>query len=396
MNDSKRLLTFINKHLSLCPPVKLSPLSKILLGKIAYQMELGETSWKTNETYRHEILTEFPKGEHYDGLVGEVRTEIETMQKIGKKYSFSIGDREFSIYILYPFDSRKSAKAIYATLDAYVTKIYIWLFVANHFSENHCSRSVSIYIFLTKMKKVLPSTPEPIDSIHANTAFTTACALHRDNIIYIYRREEWFKVLIHETFHTLGMDFSTMDETPAKRAMYDIFPVNCDLRFYECYTETWAEIIHILFLAQYSKPTNPKKDKTLELFLQQERLFSIFQTIKVLRHYQLSYKELCTDPKDKYDENTNVFSYFILKSIMIFFSNDFIEWCSLQNKGTIVFKKIQANVLSLVQFVKDRYTDTGYIKTLQHMEKAMKSLESDAPEMQTLRMTVHESSIFPK
>ena len=165
MNDSKRLLTFINKHLSLCPPVKLSPLSKILLGKIAYQMELGETSWKTNESYRHEILTEFPKGEHYDGLVGEVRTEIETMQKIGKKYSFSIGDREFSIYILYPFDSRKSAKAIYATLDAYVTKIYIWLFVANHFSENHCSRSVSIYIFLTNMKKVLPSTPEPIDSI---------------------------------------------------------------------------------------------------------------------------------------------------------------------------------------------------------------------------------------
>jgi hypothetical protein len=73
------------------------------------------------------------------------------------------------------------------------------------------------------------------------------------NGIYIFRKEEWFKVFIHETFHSLGLDFARMPEESANQALFSIFPVRCDYRFYEAYTETWATILHSLILAMESR-----------------------------------------------------------------------------------------------------------------------------------------------
>ena len=65
---------------------------------------------------------------------------------------------------------------------------------------------MNIYIFLTDLKKKLPEhTGQEIGKINVNTGFTMTCR-PKSNIV-IYRKEEWFKVLIHETFHNFGLDF---------------------------------------------------------------------------------------------------------------------------------------------------------------------------------------------
>jgi len=374
------------------PPIQLSQLSRSMLDKIIHQIYLGQKSLKGG-AITQKILgsNEFPKGKDYNNIVSEIRDEIENLPKIGKKYEFKIMNRSFIVYAIAPnYSIKTSSMSIYRMLNNALKKMYIWLYVATYFSPQECSRELTIYWYLTEHKKILPyNKEEPIDQIHSNTAFTYGCPLESNNI-YIFRKEEWFKVFIHESFHSLGLDFSKMPQHTTQTAMFSIFPINCDLRFYETYTEMWAEIIQILFICLENK--NSKQIYTqIEEYLQEERLFSLFQCIKILNHNKIKYRELSLKKYSvKYRENTYVFSYYILKSICMFFYNDFIEWCARQNKGTIYFKKTQSNILSLVDFIKDKYNDPRYIDIINKLEQWFSTTNYNGFEMKSLRMSIHD------
>jgi hypothetical protein len=386
--DSGKILTFLKKLPIEIPKERLSPLSRIFIDKIIHQIHLGENAWKTNTSYREHVLgsDEFPKGADFHHIVDEIRKEIETFRKIGKKYSFVIGGRTFTIYAIVPYKSRVVAKRVYAYLDECVKKMFIWLHVATHFAPGECSRELAVYWYLTGHQKRLPDFKgEPVDQEHANTAFTMACPIGVANSIYIFRKEEWFKVFIHETFHSLGLDFARMPEDVANRALFSIFPVRCDYRFYEAYTETWATILHSLFLSMESRGSIYPK---LEAYLEKERMFSLFQKGKLLNHHQFKYKHLCSSgTAGRYRENTQAFSYFVLKSILLFHYNGFIEWCAHKNKGAIAFKRLPPNVLSLVDFVRTNHKGIEYTKALESTENWVSSTRYKGPEMTTMRMT---------
>ena len=386
--DSGRILRFLKTLPIEIPREQLSPLSRIFIDKIIYQIHLGQNAWKTNTSYKEHVLgsDEFPKGADFHHIVDEIREEIETFRKIGKQYSFVIGARTFTIFAIVPYKSRIIAKRVYDYLDECVKKMFIWLHVATHFAPTECSRELSVYWYLTGHQKRLPaSRGAPVDEQHANTAFTMACPVETVNGIYIFRKEEWFKVFIHETFHSLGLDFARMPEEVANGALFSIFPVRCDYRFYEAYTETWATILHALFMTMESRGAVYPK---LEGYLQKERMFSLFQKSKLLSHHQFKYEHLCSErTAGRYRENTQAFSYFVLKSILLFHYNDFIEWCANKNKGTIAFKRIPANVLSLVDFVQKNHKEHEYITALESFEKWVSNSRYKGPEMLTMRMT---------
>ena len=72
---------------------------------------------------------------------------------------------------------------------------------------------------------MLPSTNiEILNSSHVNTAFTRTCP--KKSEIVVFRKEEWFKVFIHESFHNFGLDFSDMNNAECTSRILDIFPVN--------------------------------------------------------------------------------------------------------------------------------------------------------------------------
>lgn len=384
------LKSFIKKQFPFeLPPIHLSQLSRTLLEKIIHQIHLGQKASKKN--IKSEILKpdDFPKGVDFNYIVEEIRQEIENLPKIGKRYSFMIGGRSFIIYAILPYSSRISSKTrIYNMLDTSVIKMYIWLYTAVHFAPSECSRELTIYWYLTEHKKKLPkknaiNTIKPIDQINANTAFTMACTSAPNNI-YIFREEEWFKVFIHESFHSLGLDFAKMPEHYANKAMFSIFPVSCDLRFYEAYTEMWAEVIQSIFISLESG------SESIEEIIQDERMFSLFQMVKILHHHKIKYRELITPVGgSKYKESTPAFSYYILKCIFMFSFNEFIEWTTMKNKGTIAFKKTPVNILSLVEFIRARYNDPIYMDAITKMEQWFSQNEYKGPEMDTMRMTVY-------
>jgi hypothetical protein len=258
---------------------------------------------------------------------------------------------------------------------------------------------------MTNHKKRLPEIDnKPLDEIHANTAFTFACPLNA-NEIYVFRNEEWFKVLIHESFHCFGLDFAKLPEEEVEKKMFSIFPVECDLRFYESYTEIWAEIINVIFVSVNSYPCRESKidihrlSKIIENHLYNEQIFSLFQCSKVLHHLGLKYRELyeTTDHAvllrhERYRENTHVFSYYILKCILMFHYNDFIEWCIKNNNSSIQFTKTQENINKLFEFIKEKYNSVEYLRTIEIFENwfSKEGNKTAQMEMETMRMSISE------
>jgi hypothetical protein len=262
---------------------------------------------------------------------------------------------------------------------------------------------------LTDLKKVLPNNTNIIKQENANTAFTTSCKKHTE--INLFRKEEWFKVLIHESFHCTGLDFSELEHSVSNKKVLTIFPVNSDVRLFETYCEMWAEILNVMFISYNKTNTieNLNEDINklivkMEKLLYYERLFSLFQCAKVLHFFGIKYNNLYE--KDltsmklramKYKEDTNVLSYYIIKSIYMFYVNDFIEWCVENNNYngivSLNFNKNDETINSYIEFIKEHFLNSCYISSLAIFEEWFKNINEKSVSYEiynTLRMCVHE------
>jgi hypothetical protein len=125
-----------------------------------------------------------------------------------------------------------------------------------------------------------------------------------------------------------------------------IFPVTGDIRLYETYCEMWAEIMNALFVSVLS--TQKAKDhetavmRKFRTMLGFESVFSVFQCVKILEHYGLTYHDMTSLERrshglKKYKEETYILSYYIIKSIFMTHVNDFFEWCLDHNGATLDF-----------------------------------------------------------
>ena len=93
----------------------------------------------------------------------------------------------------------------------YARMVIMWLYIADQYSSEKCDSNIILHIYMTPFKKKKPdSIIEPLGADSVNSAFTWN---HCKNVhqFIIFREEEWFKVLIHESFHNFGLDFSRMD-----------------------------------------------------------------------------------------------------------------------------------------------------------------------------------------
>ena len=422
--DTDKLITFLGNHFHKNQIIKrhsrLSDISKHMFFNIIHQMELAENSWKLCPSYNEYILPEntLPKGPDYNFILDEIKCKLETSKKIGKRYFFTIGSRNFTIYLIKPYHTKTiHLKNTYHMLDNMLQKIYIALYTLSHYARGECSTNLNIYIYMTDHKKMLPEKKgEPINIIHANTAFTYTCSNNPNdsNSIYIFRQEEWFKVLIHECFHSMGLDFSNMNQHAVDTQLVNIFKnsfnqncIDCNnIRFYETYCEMWGELINIIFICvrKYKRNTASialsimdmkKVSKLIESYIQLECLFSLFQCAKILQHNNLTYRELFipTDSSTKYVEKTNVFSYYFLKTICMFYSNDFIEWCVEHNHNSIAFRPTQKNILELFVFISHRYDSSEFIRNIEIFENWFSEHQNKKTilfEMNTLRMSISE------
>jgi len=260
----------------------------------------------------------------------------------------------------------------------YVDSIILWIYIINKYASKQCSTTLIIYLYFTSLKKLLPkSNIDIIDENHANTAFTTSCP--KDSEIVIFRKEEWFKVLIHETFHSFGLDFSNMNIDENTKNILSIFKVNSKVTLYESYTEFWAEILNILFCSYFVIKNKNDFNEFMSQFLfllNLERIYSLFQLVKILNFMGLTYNDLySTNENSKrlrdqlYKENTHVLAYYIIKGILINNYQDFLLWCSNNNDSLLQFKHTLSTQYELYKFIESKYKNMKMIKDISVAEK---------------------------
>jgi hypothetical protein len=98
-----------------------------------------------------------------------------------------------------------------------------------------------------------------------------------------------------------------------------------------------------------------------------ERLFSVYQCVKVLGYMDLTYDEVSVPTpghrkacRELYRENTNVFAYYILGAVMMANVEDFILWCTYNNRLRVGTPQIQTHAHDALsqRFLPIRFNDT--------------------------------------
>lgn len=345
---------------------------------------------------------EWKSGIHYSYLQKNVKEYLETSPKIGIKYEFSVFEQDISLYIVYPLEDNEpmeiiSPKKLSKYYENIVCKVYLWIHVANKYRVRNCSQKLDIYLYLTNMVKLL-SPNSIIGRFHANTGFTTPC--DSSNEIYVFREEEWFKVLIHESFHSFGMDFSHPDkehiQNTCEKQIHHIFNIpDVNVLVFETFNELCAEIIHLLFF--YFFHSKSYSEPIIEKLLNKEMSFSAFQCAKVLNHYSLKYTDLYSHSPESikkinnYRENTNVFAYYILKSLLLNHLNEFVSWLTQSNQSSFQFIPTAQNTSAFCDMIRTIYDDPEYVEKLDTYSNWFELHKKDESiEAKTLRMTIHE------
>jgi hypothetical protein len=301
--------------------------------------------------------------------------------------SFKLGKRNINLY----FTCFNNEEDKY--IKFYCRLITSWLHLLTTNYNCSCSMNFNFYLYLTPFIKKLPSNQlHVIDSMHVNTGYTFDCST--DNTVVIFRKEEWFKVFIHETFHNFGLDFSNLNSNIYKSELKKLFNVNTDYKLYESYCETWARIIHTAFYTFLLK-----NHETTEIFINEfkknikkEQFFSLLQSIKVLNFLNLNFAVVTKKDKDYialcnylYKEKTAIFSYYIITSILLFNYDIFLNWCHENNKNLFNFNRSPHKTIEYVELIGLCLSNKYFKKTVLTMENNIHMFDS-----QTLKMSILE------
>lgn len=155
-------------------------------------------------------------------------------------------------------------------------------------------------IILSPVKKYYPKSkifgPENV-----NTGYSS------DKIV-VYRKEEWFKVFIHECFHFFNFEKNLLSKDLATRIL-KLFPVDSDVNLFESYCEFMARTINCKLISSYTKIP-------VVQLLKKEKRYSMYHMVNVLHHMGLTYDDILKE-NSGFKEKTNVLAYVVLTNILM-------------------------------------------------------------------------------
>lgn len=295
-------------------------------------------------------------------------------------YSIELFNR--TIKIIFVLEEELTSSVI-KRYNNYVDYMLVWLHIVTTQSNSNCADQLNIYVYHTSLTKTIPETNNGVlNENNVNTAFTSSCSAVSE--IVIFRKEEWFKVFIHETFHNFGLDFSDIELTNCHERILRLFPVSSKVNLYESYAEFWARLMNALFCAYIH--TNKKDDikeflLTAEMYIHFERIYSNFQMVKVLKYMGLTYSNMYeknslsdTLRNTLYREDTNVLSYYIITNILMNNYQDFIFWCYTNNMNILKFRNTKRNVSSLCKFIENKYRTKAMLININCVERLLNHL----------------------
>ena len=315
-------------------------------------------------------------------LSREMKECIKNNSKKVLTFNCKINQRDILLhFVLFKSHRCEESVSYYKT---YAHRVFMWLHMVS--LKSKCVESLNIYIYLTPFKKELPENKsEVIGPVNANTGYTYRC--EKKNEIVIYREEEWFKVLIHETMHTFGNDFDTEDgdddRTATMTYMKKLFslPQGVNIQLSETYSEIWARIMNVAFQTYFKNPpslesrTAKQFKKNFDFYLHLESVFSLYQCIKILDFMGVNYQHLVSDSEHSrnmmrsfYRENTHVFAYYVLTSILLNNRDDFLSWCVKNNGSGLNMFKVKVTQAEFAALIASCYKKTDLLQKIVETE----------------------------
>ena len=248
------------------------------------------------------------------------------------------------------------------------------------------SEFLDLKIVSNPYKKCIPGCPK--DFIRQKNANSGACYPHIS--ISLWRLEEIDKVSLHEFIHFVGFEFRNNPEiTEFLKSSYKICN-SCKTNPFEAQTEICGVFLHAIFSS-----IDLKNQVTWEEIIELETCFALFQCAKLLKYFGFNSWEEFYIPMGKDNNNvlkqkTNIFSYYVLKTILLYHLND---WINFQKTHSVsCFWDMDASdksIRSWTKLIKDGSEDPNFIRDLNSCIK-LNEIVSDKRMKITCRMTCFE------
>lgn len=385
-NKSNALIKFFisnNKIPHLANPEKVHPILQTIFDDLLDANKWIEEAKKDPDFYHLKMTTirkeeDIPLCSHLQSayIDSNVLTHIKKKSVFLSTYTIDLLDKTITIHFIFEkgyLDSKWKEPNI-QIMNSYVDNMLLWLHLSNKHTTNICANKLVIFIYLTSLEKNIPNVEnEIISPNHVNTGVTTSCPLNGE--IAIYRIEEWFKVFIHESIHTLGLDFAKMDIKVSEDKLRETFYIPTPILLFEAYTEFWARVMNAIIVSfRWSEGDCNSFLLFVDFLLAYERVHCVFQMNKLLTHMKIQYADLYTNPTllDTYKEETNAFVYYVITAILMSNYPELIKWCSDHHDSLIQFKLTEENQLSFCEYIKTCYNT----KHMQQMVKSSSILHS--------------------
>ena len=313
---------------------------------------------------------------------------IDSTASIQVTYTFSLKERNIIVHFILENSNEVS------NCDKHLKLIIHLMHLLTMYSNKGCSRQLTIFIYMTSLKKELPKTNAHIlDQSNVNTAFTRSCMPTSE--IVIFRKEEWFKVLIHESFHNFGLDFADMNNSECHSHILRMFKVSSEVNLFEAYTEFWAEIINACFCSFFILQNKNKVDEFIlnaDFFINFERTYSFFQLVKTLDFMGVTYADLYSSlsRNTKYKEKSNILAYYVIKTILIHNFQDFLSWCQRNNSSLLQFNKEGNAQMKMCAFIEEKYKSDSLLQNIDKTTALFRKFKGKNGLSQNMRMTMFE------
>ena len=191
------------------------------------------------------------------------------------------------------------------------------------------------YSYHLRKKDDLPSSIGPRE-VNTGSSWVGHC-----NGIFLWRTEEIEKVLCHEMGHCLGMDTYPVPEDFIQQCRHRFcVPLDTDIRPCETWVEMWSLVVNLAvnghLISEKNSCTTSETEKITNLLYQWEKRWHFFQIAKILVYFGFEkvedfYSIKGFDPDDpnrfKFNQQTSVISYFILKSALWSNLEGWLKWC---------------------------------------------------------------------
>ena len=357
-----------------------------------------------NTNYFPSEIKQYVKNKISEGLCYDVCYEANIRGRQVRFHVYHMGSSSSSSSVSSIVAQISRKQTLYAEMFRHVC---IWLFIAYYYSSSKCSKLLDIYFYPTHFRKQRPSKKAAaFGPLHSNTAFTYHCV--PDNSIVIYRREEWYKVFIHETCHSLGLIEHRGTHGYNASNVMDLFhlpntQVYTDETHCEMMATFWNMCLVSAQISEYKFHSSVEKRGLIDMvlyFLHEERDFALFQIRNIFHHLDIEFDDVVAlqykqrnqvntniqksgnqksgnQKSGSYQEETNIFAYYVLKGIMLFYLDDYF--------------RLHRPYFLHSKFPKDASTITKKGDTGTMMDTMMDTMKYDAKWKQLFTKCLHSS-----